>query len=223
MKKILVLGLASLLSGSASYAPTTVSADVTFASEYVFRGVQLADNAVHPSIEFGYDNFYLGYWGAFPVENMSSKGWINEYDFYAGWGYDLNENTKIDLGATYYYYTDADSTFEPYVGISSEMGVVTPSLYVYYDVDLKNITVQGSLGGSIPLESIKSSLDLSATIGYVNVDEGDSYAWYGASAVVPFNLNEHATLNIGLHYYYNDLSDYDGDKFYFTVGATVGF
>lgn len=223
MKKTLVLGLAALLTGGASYAQTSVSADVTFGSEYLFRGVQLADNTVHPSIEFGYDSFYLGYWGAIPTEKTSSMGWINEHDFYGGWGYDLNETTSIDIGATYYYYEAADSTFEPYVGISSDMGIVTPSVYVFYDVDLKNITVQGSLGGSVPLESISSALDLSVTLGYVDVDEGDSYAWYGGSAVIPFNLNEHATANFGVHYYDNDIDNYEGDKFYFTIGATVGF
>ena len=76
MKKTLAaLALAAALgSGSASFAAFTLSTDLTFGSEYVFRGIKLADNTLHPSVEAGFDNFYLGIWGALPTEKRNSMG-----------------------------------------------------------------------------------------------------------------------------------------------------
>ncbi len=231
MKKALVLGLAAVTSIGVARADYSISTDITFASDYVFRGIQLAENTLHPSIEISSDQFYLGYWGAFPINNTSSKGWLDEYDFYAGFNQDIGKNTAIDVGVTHYYFTQIDSNTEVYAGLTGDFGGITPSIYVYYDFDLENFTVQGSVGYSLPLQSVGSTLDLSATVGFVEPDIGDSYAYYGASAVIPFKLKENATLSVGLHYSKNDinaltlasLGNNDDDFLYGTIGLTLGF
>ena len=58
---VIATGLALGLSqAKAQYL--TVKTNFAYQSEYVFRGVQLATESFQPSIEFGYDAFYLGLW-----------------------------------------------------------------------------------------------------------------------------------------------------------------
>ena len=224
MKKALVLGLAAVASIGVARAEYSISTDITFASDYMFRGVQLAENTLHPSIEISSGQFYLGYWGAFPINNVESKGWINEYDFYAGFTQELGEGTTLDVGLTHYYYTEIPASTEVYVAITAHFDGITPGAYADYDFDLEVLTIQGSVGYSLPLESVGSTLDLSATLGYVEPDAGESYTYWGVSAVVPFQLNENATVTAGLHYTRNDLSGVeDKDKLYATIGLTLGF
>lgn len=225
MKKALALGLAALFTSGVARAEFSLSTDLTLATDYIFRGVQLGENTLHPSIEFSQDSFYLGYWGANPINNTQSKGWNNEYDFYAGYSQDIAEGTSVDVGVTYYYYTqyNLESTTEGYVGITGDFGGVTPGFYVYYDFTLKNITYQGSVGYSIPMKDAGTSLDLSATVGFVDVDGGDSYTYYGVSAVMPFQINDSATFSVGLHYSNTDLDGGDTDFIYGTAGITIGF
>ena len=231
MKKALILGLAAVTGIGAARAEYSVSSDITFATDYVFRGVQLSENTLHPSIELSSGQFYLGYWGAFPINNTGSKGWIDEYDFYAGANIELANETSLDVGVTHYYYTQASSTTEVYLGVTGEFGGVTPGVYVYYDFDLEAFTAQGSLGYSIPLETAGTSLDVSATLSYVEPDTADSYTYYGVSAVIPFKLSDTATISVGLHYAKNDLGNdvlaslgnTKDDRIYGTIGLTLGF
>ncbi len=223
MKKALVLGLAAIITGGVARADFSVSTDITFATDYIFRGIKLSDNTLHPSIEFAKDDFYAGYWGAFPINNIASKGFIDEYDFYAGWSTEISEGTSVDVGLTYYYYPQAKSTTEAYVGLTSDFNGITPGVYLYYDFTLEVLTVQANVGYSVPMESIGSTLDLSATFGYVEPDAGDSYSYYGVSAVVPFKLNENATITAGVHYASNSLDGADDNHLYGTLGLTIGF
>ncbi|RKX34792.1 MAG: hypothetical protein DRP71_05925 [Verrucomicrobia bacterium] len=225
MKKTLTaLALAAALgSGSASYAAFTLSTDLTFGSEYVFRGIKLADNTLHPSVEAGFDNFYIGIWGALPTEKRSSMGYIDEWDAYAGYMFSLSDNLSLDIGATYYYYPiDQDfGTFEPYVGLSWDLDGWSPGLYAYYDTDLETWTGQGSVGYSIPLASVGTSLDLTGTFGYVKPNEGDDYMYYGVSAVVPYQISKNASVSAGVHWASHDIEGLDDNHVYFTVSVTM--
>jgi uncharacterized protein (TIGR02001 family) len=225
MKKTLaILALATALgAGSASHAAFTLSTDLTFGSEYVFRGIKLADNTFHPSVEAGIDDFYIGIWGALPTEKRSSMGYIDEWDAYAGYSVSLSDNVSLDIGATYYYYPidEAEDTFEPYVGLSWDLDSWSPAVYVYYDIDLKVWTGQGSLGYSIPLASAGTSLDLSGTYGYVKPDEGESYSYYGVSAVLPYQISDNASVSAGVHWASHTLDFVEDNHVYFTVSVTM--
>jgi len=226
MKKILVLALSALATAGVSRADYSLSSDLTYASEYIFRGVQLGDTTLHPSIEFTQNDFYLGMWAALPIDQVESKGWTNEFDFYAGYSKELSDKASLDLGVTYYYYPDGnvDESTEAYLGLTFDVGGFTPAFYGYYDFDLEVYTLQGSVGYSIPMAGAGTSLDLSATYGYVEPDQADSYSYYGASAQIPYKLNENATLTVGVHYASNDIGQGIEDDFiYFTAGVTIGF
>lgn len=226
MKKILVLALSAVAAGGIAKADYSLSSDLTYASDYIFRGVQLADNTLHPSLELTQGDFYVGMWAALPIDNVESKGWSDEFDFYLGYTKELSDKASIDVGATYYYYPDSnvDESIEAYLGIKFDVGGFTPAAYAYYDFDLKATTLQGSVGYSIPMAGAGTSLDLSATYGYVEPDTDDSYTYYGASAQVPYKLNENATLTFGVHYASNDIGHgVDDDFFYYTAGVTIGF
>ena len=135
---------AALGAGSASHAAFSMSTDLTFGSEYVFRGIKLADNTFHPSVEASFDDFYIGLWGALPTEKRGSMGYIDEWDLYAGYTFQLSDNLSLDIGATFYYYPidEADDTFEPYVGLSWDIDEVYDGITSLADPIIQAIEVQ---------------------------------------------------------------------------------
>lgn len=92
--------VATLLGASAVQAQLSISTAIDFETEYIFRGLQLADESIMPSIDFAYDSFYFGIWSAQPI----TKSQDNEIDFYGGVGFDLSEGVSVDFGVTLYYY-----------------------------------------------------------------------------------------------------------------------
>lgn len=85
--------------------PKNFSATVTFATDYVFRGVSQTDNkpAVQGSFDYKHPSgAYAGLWGS-NVDDSISKGNI-ELDFYGGYGFELFSNFNLDASIIYYYY-----------------------------------------------------------------------------------------------------------------------
>lgn len=108
----------------------SLTANVTLASQYRYRGLMQTNN--QPAIQGGFDfthasGLYLGNWN-------SSISWLNdgnskvsapvEMDFYGGYKGNLAPNVPFDLGALQYYYpgdypsgyTSPDTT-ELYAGL----------------------------------------------------------------------------------------------------------
>lgn len=227
MKKLLATTLlaAVLGAGTSGFGALSITSDMTFASEYVFRGIKLADNSFQPGLEASFDDFYIGVWGSLPTEKRSSMGYTDEWDAYVGYGFNLTDNMALDFGVTYYYYPDTvlDDTFEAYVGLNWDLDSWSPGVYLYYDIDLKAWTGQGNLGYSIPLGAAGFSLDLNAYAGYIMPDEADDFWYYGADAVIPYVINDTATVSAGLHWATNTVDGLEGNHVYFTLSATLGF
>jgi uncharacterized protein (TIGR02001 family) len=177
-------------------------------------------------------------WAALPINDTRPSGdftgYGNEYDFYIGYTKELSDSASFDLGVTYYYYPsiprDSDgvemyeSTVEAYSGLTFDVAGFTPAVYAYYDFDLEVLTLQGSIGYSIPMAGAGTSLDLTATYGHVDPKDQGSYVYYGASAQIPYRLNDNATLTVGAHYASNDIGNgVDDDFVFFTAGLTIGF
>ena len=242
MKKI-ALTLAALAVGYSAYAADAtvaaakpaynVTTDFTYASEYVFRGQKNSNSAFQASAEVTYTNFYGGVWTNQPLRNEQ-----NEVDLYIGYGFPLKNDWKIDTGVTSYNYPESTltngnfSTYETYIGLTGgNCAGLTPSVYGYYDWKLDNYTVQASVGYSVPVKAIGTSLDFSAAYGYTantgrfltNVANG---TYWGVGVTVPYKLAPNATLTGGLQYAGND-EDVTGFgesyKLYYTVGLTLGF
>ena len=114
MKKILILlTMISLPSYS------DVSANVSFASDYIWRGMTQSDG---PAIQGGFDyaaenGFYAGIWGS----NVNfNDGAGSELDYYFGYGFDAG-SIGVDIGYLAYEYPKNETGLdfeEIYVGLS---------------------------------------------------------------------------------------------------------
>ena len=103
--KAKLLALVSLLiagSGtvaSANDASLTITAD--YVSEYVFRGVTLAGNAVQSGVEAQYGSWTLGGWASLPIGD-TSEAFADEINAYAAMQWALGDAVNGEIGATLY-------------------------------------------------------------------------------------------------------------------------
>ena len=206
----------------------TVTLDVSYTSKYIFRGVQLGENAFQPSLELSASDFYFGVWGNTPVGSDNQFEDNLEFDFYLGKNITLSDSTALDIGYTYYFYPELPSgsqrgTSEVYVGVNFSAGGLQPALYAFYDFDLEAWTFQGSVGTSIPLEKIGASLDLTATLGHVTADGGFSYTYWGLGAAIPMRLSERTTVTLGTFYSTHDITGLRDDHIGASLSLTVGW
>lgn len=233
------LALAALVAGVSAQAQDaaaegsalSVTVDVSYVSDYVFRGVKLGDASVQPSIEAAYGDFYAGVWH---TSELSGDTGGTETDLYAGYGFEVSDVISLDAGVTQYTYNGGsgnDST-EVYVGATADV-LLSPSLYAYYDFDYENVTLEASIGYSIPVDAINASIDLSGKVGYVDLDQAiggeDNYTYFVAGVAVPYALSETATLTVGVDYIYNTeetLAGFNGgddDIIVGKAGISIGF
>jgi uncharacterized protein (TIGR02001 family) len=122
--------------------PENFSATLTFASEYVFRGVSQTDNkpAVQGSFDYKHPiGLFAGIWGS-NVEDYVSKGNV-ELDIYAGYGLELLPDFNLEASAIYYYYPGSGS-------------------------DPKKSYVEGHLGMNYTLKTLPLSPKLSGGYNY---------------------------------------------------------
>lgn len=237
MIKNTALALAALAAGASvqaqDAAALSVTVDVSYVSDYVFRGQLLANDSVQPSVEVAYGDFYAGAWHSNEVNGTTDS----ETDLYIGYGFALNDTISLDAGVTRYLYngqSGADTT-EVYVGVSADV-LLSPSLYYYYDFDREASTFELSIGYSFPIDAINASLDLSAKAGYaskggeyVNPYSNEDYTYYVVGAAVPYKLSETATFTVGVDYVYNDTASNtgfprgDSGRFVGKAGISIGF
>lgn len=204
--------LATLATAGFACAAANVSAqelefDTTFGveSEYVFRGVEIAGNSFQGSLNASYGDTYFGVWAheAFDsVDRMTS-----EFDFYVGHGYALNDRFNADFGATVYHYPDfgsSDNTFETYFGLTMD-AVAAPSLYVYYDFDLKNWTYEGALSHSFDIDE-SNAIVVGTAAGWVDTGRnmGDDYWYYNATVDFVHSFSDSMSASIGVRAGGND-------------------
>lgn len=226
MKKIAAILLAAGIAGSSLSAQDdssySITMDFPYVSDYVFRGVQFAEDSIQPSIEFATGDFYAGMWTSQPVVGNVA----NEFDFYFGYGIALSDTWSVDLGYTYYYYPETpsgDEQSEPFIGLAGDLGGgFSASLYYYYEFEFEASTFQVDLGYSIEM-SDTSTFDLAANYGNVSIT-GGSYSYYGFSATVNYTLNDVAGTYAGIVYADNDIGGGVDDGFtYFIAGLSLGF
>ena len=111
MKKLfLLVGLLSL--------PTfaSVSANVTLATDYVWRG--LGQTAGEPAIQGGFDyssdgGFYAGIWGS----NVEPDFGGSEFDYYMGYATETEGGLGIDIGYISYMFLHSDFGVTYYEGL----------------------------------------------------------------------------------------------------------
>ncbi|MDF3056254.1 MAG: hypothetical protein K0R17_469 [Rariglobus sp.] len=234
MKKT-ILALAVLAAGvsasaqEASKSALAVTLDVTYVSDYVFRGLRLADASVQPSVEASYGDFYAGLWHSDAISDGPANFSGSETDLYAGYNLSINETFSADLGVTRYTYNGGSQgdTTEVYAGLKADV-LLSPSVYYYYDFDLDVSSYIASIGHSIAVTKLGVSLDFSATFGYIQIPgDNEDYCYWGAGVAVPYQLSETATLTGAVNYTSLDrdnlLASPDQDQVVFSVGLAIGF
>lgn len=226
-----------------------VTSDLTFASEYNFRGYELADNSFQPSIEASLGDFYLGLFANLPIDTARTgpKNAVSELQYYGGFAVEVPgvEGLFLDVGGTVYHWRDVglDRTHEAYVGTKFEdVGLpgVSAAVYYFYDFDRRAHVAEGSIGYSFALDQAGDlSLDVSGVYGEQfggsiknrGIRVNENYTYYGASVEVPLRLNEFSTLTAGAHYQTAEGADLDnalggvarGQNFFWTISYTAGF
>jgi uncharacterized protein (TIGR02001 family) len=91
--------------------PYTLTGNLGFYSQYIFRGLTQTD--AKPAVQGGFDyahesGFYLGTWAS-NISWLNDGGLCNhgcslEWDFYGGWKHTWNEDWGLDIGVLQYYY-----------------------------------------------------------------------------------------------------------------------
>jgi uncharacterized protein (TIGR02001 family) len=227
MKKIIAVTAILMAASAGLWAEGSVgvTVDATYASKYIFRGVVLGKHAFHPSVELSYSDFYAGIWGNVALDGKDDYPDNEEWDFYFGKSFAITDIASLDVGYTYYYYPEVSSnngTQEVYLGMNWDVQGFSPGVYAYYDFDLETFTIQGSVGTSLPLEQMGTSLDLTATLGHVDGD-GFSYTYWSLGAALPFKLSERSTLTAGVTFGTHDISGLDDNNIAGTLSYTFGF
>lgn len=235
MKKT-ILALAAVAAGVSASAQVqtsnkpadlAVTLDVTYVSDYVFRGVKLGDDSIQPSVELSYGNFYAGAWH---TNDINASAGASETDFYAGYNLAINDTFSADLGLTRYTYNggglSSENSTEVFAGVKANL-FLSPSAYYYHDFDLEISSYIASIGHSFPIANVGLNVDVSATYGWIQRPKsiGGDYSYWGVGAAVPYKLNETATLTAAINYTHIDRSNFEPtqDRVVFSLGLAVGF
>jgi uncharacterized protein (TIGR02001 family) len=149
----------------------TIAPAVT--SAYLFRGVQLAGASFQPAVDYTKGPLSLGLWSSFAMEDREEGDSDPEIDLYGAYTFS-NESGSFSVvpGFNLYTYPDAEksnrlysATFEPSLAAIFSVGGVQFTPKVYYDVTLKGATYEITAALAVPLTSLGTELDFSASVG----------------------------------------------------------
>ena len=166
--------------------PGPVTANVTLASEYRYRGISQSN--FKPAIQGGFDyahesGFYIGNWNSSiswiadsytPASTGSQISSQIEMDFYAGFKKEIAKDTTLDLGLLQYYY--------PTSGAAYSASMVNPN------------STEAYVALSYQFVTLKYSYSLTDLFGNANT-KGSSYIDLSANydtGVEGITLNAHA-------------------------------
>lgn len=171
MKRLIIATMALLTALSVAQA-VEVDTDIGVYSAYVWRGQKLDDKpVVQGGITVSTNGFYFNVWGNYSLsDQFVGKGsdQLNEVDYTIGYGGTL-DIVDFDLGYIYYNFPNSGGgadTSEIYAGLALNNLPVTPSVYVYYDLD--------EVGGIYVVGDLNYSKDLSEAL---SMEVGASLAW----------------------------------------------
>ena len=192
---LVIISLASV----SSYAG--VSANVSFTTDYIWRGMTQSDG---PAVQGGFDyeadsGFYAGFWGS-NVNFNNGNG--QELDYYAGYGFSLGD-VGVDVGYITYDYPDSDPDLkfeEIYLGFS------------FGDLGLTYASGQ---------DEAPDYIEVSYGIGPVSISYGD-YDEYGENTLISYGF-ACGSYECGISVY--DFSDAgygaDEDGVFFSISASL--
>jgi len=197
MKKMItgVAVAAMMVAGVALAAEVDVTVDV--ASAYVFRGETFNDGVVvQPGLEVALPyGLTVGVWGNIDIDDYDGtleKNQFSEIDVYVSYALPI-DLLDISIGYTEYTFPGAEGKADREVGIEYgyEVAGVEVGLGVFYGLDggiKKNLYAELTLATSYELID-GVSLDLGASAGYLNPDEGKSgFSGYSLGAGLSYGI-----------------------------------
>ena len=105
MKSFLKTGLILALLTASGFAQADLTANIGYASEYIFRGIPQKNSSASGGIDYTSNGFYVGTWAADVGDGL-------EVDGYFGYGGDAGD-FSYSIGYTGYFYTgDFDDTYQ---------------------------------------------------------------------------------------------------------------
>jgi len=181
----------ALVPAAAAQDPPGFVGSVTFANEYVLRGVSQSDEepVVQGNIDFVAGGFYIGAWGSvIEITELTGSDSPAELDVYLGYVWEWDSGWSFELGAIHYDYPRDEflDYEEGYVAI----GYKVFKLKYYYSDDFLGLggaghyldgTLEFPLGASgfaLTLHGGINSFDEEVPIlDYTDYKGGLSYTW----------------------------------------------
>lgn len=162
---------------SAAEAASEASWTVTpsFTSAYFFRGVRVAGPCFQPSVDYANGPVALGVWSSVMLDARDRAPGDSdpEVDLYGAYTLSFADDAfSLVPGFSLYTYPSADrsegyyrSTFEPSLACNFTVHGVRFTPKVYYDTTLDGATGELSAAFALPLTSLGTELDFTATAG----------------------------------------------------------
>ncbi len=157
---------------------TTLSLDA--ASAYVFRGVTFNDGPVmQPGMEVWIGRFSIGAWGNLDLgdyDGILEKNQFSEIDVYATYALPLE---FMDMAIEYVEYTfpgteeKAEREFALTLGLDTTLSPTLLAAYGFGGGIKDDLYIELGVGYQMDVTD-RSSLEMGATLGYLNPNEGDS-------------------------------------------------
>lgn len=177
-----------------------LSANVTLATDYAFRGISQTDEnpAIQGGIDYAHDSgIYVGVWAS-NVDSDFFSGASSEWDFYAGFATSfLDDNLGWDIWALRYQYPGTsfgdNNTNEFGTSLSYDFGLATPSFAVNYSPDFFGFDSSWYYDLSIDVP-LPAEFGLSAHYGWTRFskskyDDADYNDWKVAVTKTFLNLD----------------------------------
>ncbi len=176
------LAASALLCPAAAQAEDVqLSASLTGATDYVWRGVSQSDSdpAVFAAVNLSAGGFYAGA----GTENVDFAGVKQEWDLWAGYAFDLGKGTKLDLGVVRYGYVDAPAdidTLEVKAGLSGSVGKLGLGVTAYHTRDYFGSGEHATYVEARASAPLTDKLGISAAFGHQQIDNRPDYNTWNA-------------------------------------------
>jgi len=180
-------------------ANARLDAEVTWASNYTWRGLLLTDGAVlQPSATIGIAGFSVNFWGNLDLSDVNgTENKFNEIDFTGSYSMDLDLAT-VEAGVIYYTFpnTDFDSTFEIFAGLSFNLPF-NPSVTVYQDFDLVEGTyVSAGISQNFLEDQYSQYISVFATLGWGTAEHNAFYYGVDVSGFTDFQVGSSVVIAV---------------------------
>jgi uncharacterized protein (TIGR02001 family) len=206
MKKLFLFF--SLIGAMSLPSFASVSANVSFATDYIWRG--MTQTGEEPAISGGFDyandgGFYAGIWGSnvgFSEDNSGDLGAGSELDVYFGYAFETEAGLGIDISYVDFMYPGATNLDFQEIGVALSYG---DAGFGYYSGQ----------------DGAPDYMDVSYAIGDISFSYGD-YDTYGTNILISYGFG---CGEYDCSFAYSDFSAdsedlMDEDALVFAVGAS---